>query len=269
MIPYQKIAMIIAALPVINKLATLFRDFLFRKQVAQVVAWTSPKNKQKVEDFLEHSFPYYKLLKPAEKEEFVNRLQMLLQYRFFEARNGLELTDEIIFAYCAVWVQITFGLNKYLSPEYDRIIMVPDEMVSRTGNTYLYTLNNKIATVQISWKPFMKGYLNSADKRNPGIDVCARLLLRDYFMINQIERNYDAWTKYATVNHEEIDAVRQQLFEADEFAGVEDLWAACCVALFEAPLEFEQSLPELYRLTATVLNQHMAARLYKAPAINS
>ena len=261
--------MAVATAPLLYYLAQFFRDFVFRKQVAQVVAWTSPANSKKITTFLEHSFPYYKLLSSTEKDEFVNRVQMVLQYKFFEGRDNLEITDEIAFGISAVWVQLTFGLSRYLSAEYDRIVVVPDVMVSAMGNTYLFTLHKKASTVQIAWKPFRKGYTDNKDRHSPGLEVCARLLVRDYFMLTEIEKDYDEWARYAAENNAHIDAARQTLFNVEDFLNMEDVWVACCIALFEAPVEFEATLPELYRLTAKTLNQHMATRIHNTKSLNS
>lgn len=213
--------------------------------------------------FLDSAFYFYKLLSNIEQLMFRKRLKLLLKSKWFAGRKELVVSDSMILILGASMVQISFGLNRFYFPKFNRVIVFPDVFYSR-----LFEQNLKGLTVYhsgvvfISWPHFEQGFANPNDKVNLGLHEFAHALYLDYYGNRLMKNGFSRWTDIATEVFNEMQHQSDSHFLRKYAASnIHEFWAVCVEHFFEAPVEFQAELPQLYLATAKVLKQDMAARI--------
>jgi MtfA peptidase len=213
--------------------------------------------------FLSNSFPYYTLLSASEQFMFRRRMVLLLKSKWFAGCNDIVVSDAMILLIVATMAQITFGLNRFYFPLFQRIMVFPDIFYSR-----LFERNVKGLTVFhsgaifISWKHFQHGVEVSNDKVNLGLHEFAHALYLDYFEHRAMKNGFARWSRIAEPIFEQMKLNDGHSF-LRKYASenIHEFWAVCIEHFFEAPLEFEKEIPELYLATSKVLKQNLAERM--------
>lgn len=162
----------------------------------------------------------------------------------------------------AAIAQLTFGLSEFDIQHFNEINIAPESFYSELIGDDVKGLTFRHGIVIMSWADFVEGYLVSNDKLNLGLHELAHALSLDYSAQLEIENDMTDWA------HSGIKELQRLRTNTDsqflrEYAGtnMHELWACCVECFFEAPIEFQQHIPELYRKVAKVLNQDMAKRM--------
>lgn len=213
--------------------------------------------------FLSASFSYYLLLSSDEQSLFRLRLTSMLKTKWFAGREGVEVTDSMILLIGATMIQITFGINRFYFPRFSRIVIFPDVFYSRLfeqdvrGMTIYHT-----GIILISWPHFEYGVSNDSDKINLGLHELAHALYLDYFEHRRMLYGFDEWTRLAEPIFMEMQRNQGHPF-LRAYAGrnIHEFWSVSVEHFFEAPFEFRERLPGLYRAMCKILRQDVAARV--------
>jgi len=204
------------------------------------------------------NFSYYTRLSPRSRNRFIYRLHHFVTTRTFTGREGLEITDEIRTLISASAVQICFGLDKYLLDHFTTIVIYPDIFHNRRLDQYHKGETNVKGAIVFSWKHFQEGYAVENDKYNLGLHEMAHALelsrrLEDFdFYFAQY---FSKWAAVALYEYKNINDNRASFLR--EYAGtnLQEFFAVCVEHFFEAPKEFSERLPEIYRHMTILLKQ--------------
>ncbi len=213
--------------------------------------------------FLIEKFAFYHLLDSNEQTIFRNRLRNILKNKWFVGREGLVITDEKILLIGATMAQLSLGIERFYFPRFDRIVLFPEMFYSR-----LFEQDVKGLTVYhngiviLSWPHYEDGYSDATDKLNLGLHEMAHALYLDYFGHRRMLYGFDDWTLVALPVFEEMQRNAHHPFLRDYAkSNMHEFWAVCVEHFFEAPIEFRQKLPYLYKAMCRILRQDQAARI--------
>jgi Mlc titration factor MtfA (ptsG expression regulator) len=214
-------------------------------------------------EFLLGNFAFYHLLNSQEKALFRTRLVRIIKTKWFVGREGMQITDSKILLIGATMAQLTMGIERFYFPRFDRIVLFPNQFYSR-----LFEQDVKGLTVYhngiviLSWPHYEDGYSDATDKLNLGLHEMAHALYLDYFGHRRMLYGFDDWTLIALPVFEEMQRNEHHPFLRDYArSNIHEFWAVCIEHFFEAPVEFRQKLPDLYRAMCQILRQDHAKRI--------
>ena len=131
---------------------------------------------RKSREVLNKYFPYYISLEPREKLHFERRVHQFMGLKSFIPRNIEEVTLEMKTLISACAVQLTFGLPKIYLRHFSKILVYPDNYYSTINQTYHKgEVNPRFGIIVISWKSFVKGYVEK-EGLNLGLHEMAHAL---------------------------------------------------------------------------------------------
>lgn len=216
-----------------------------------------PKREKKI---LQNNSSFYKKLTPRHKIYFEHRLTLFIRRYKFISRDGFSITPEVKVLIACSYLKLTFGMRRYLTSIFDKIIVYPKSFYSVITKQYHKgEFNPALKIIAFSWEDFLAGNRITNDNINLGIhefthaltfhgkksnDNGARLFYSVFleitmFMdkkerIKQI-KNSNYFRPYALTNRLEFIAVVMEHF-------------------FETPKDLEKAFPELYRKIKVMLN---------------
>ncbi len=218
------------------------------------------------EEILRQRFQFYHGLSPRQQKYFHHRMACFLDKYQFISRDGFEVTHEVETLIAATYVMLTFGIRRYLTDAFDKIIIYPEEYLSTQSQEYYKgEFNPRMKAVVFSWKHFIEGYDISNDNLNLGIHEFSHVIHCHSMQHNDASsltfRKHYAQL-YKEVNHEPN---KQQLIESDYFRiyGYTNAYEFVSVIIehyFETPLEFKSKFPQLYQSVSRMLNHQHAGR---------
>ena len=243
---------------VVNTLESLYVS-VFNKPIFVHLYFIKKKLPKYKKDFLQ-DVSFYRKLTPKYQRYFEHRLvQFMRNYDFIE-RDGFKLTPETKVLIASSYVKLTFGMRKFTSSTFNKIIVYPSSYYSAITQQYHKgEFNPGLKLVVFSWEDFLLGEIITNDNINLGIhefthaltfhgkkskDKSAKIFYRVFleiikFMKNPvnssaiIESNY--FRDYANTNALEFLSVIMEHF-------------------FETPVELKQKFPELYFKIERMLN---------------
>lgn len=88
-------------------------------------------------------------------------------------------------------VQLTFGLKKFLLPNFTFIHVYPQEFIGVPPTLRVLEGNVSGHAVNLSWKHFLEGYKNPANGQNVGLHELAHALYYQTFVVEEnVDRNF-------------------------------------------------------------------------------
>ena len=200
---------------------------------------------------------YYQKLSVENKQKFLSRLKQFIHRKQFYiyAPKGYKEMPVLI---SAAAIQITFGLEEFMLPYFNNIIIHPDAYLA--DNPLRVLMGNVQGTsITLSWKHFLDDYLNPNDGKNVGLHEMAHALQVQYLFtkrrrMNDFKQDFEHYDRVD-------DEVLQEKFEAnglfDKYAlkDKNELWASSVELFFERPADLKLDYPELYDSIMLVLNQ--------------
>ena len=218
--------------------------------------------KQSIHDLLTREFSYYSLLKEAEQQEFVLRCVDIKSNLEFEAREELELTDEMSLLLSASMAQLTFGFKDYVLSNFKKIIIYPSTFYSKLIEAEVKGLTYGNGFISLSWSHFEHGYEHGSDKLNLGLHEFAHALLLDKAKQFDVEA-FDMLEKMANFIKEEVEftGMSDSLFRDYGLTNMHEFWAVSVEVYFENPVELAAKYPRLYRVMCVLLKQDLASRV--------
>ena len=243
---------------VVNTLESLYVS-VFNKPIFVHLYFIKKKLPKYKKDFLQ-DVSFYRKLTPKYQRYFEHRLVKFIRNYDFIERDGFKLTPEAKVLIASSYVKLTFGMRKFTSSTFNKIIVYPSSYYSAITQQYHKgEFNPGLKLVVFSWEDFLLGEIITNDNLNLGIhefthaltfhgkkskDKSAKIFYRVFleiikFMKNPvnssaiIESNY--FRDYANTNALEFLSVIMEHF-------------------FETPIELKQKFPELYFKIERMLN---------------
>src|ERR1051326_3878069 len=197
------------------------------------------------------NFSFYMNLDEEDRKRFIVRLAEFMNSKDFVGQEGLELTEEMRVLISASATQLLFGLDRYVLDHFLTIKVYPGIFYSKLMNVHMKGGTTPGGTIMLSWKDFAQGYNDGKDKINLGLHELAHALKvevekgDDYN--NSFLRNMQRWDDYTRPRSEK--AGKGEIPFLRKYAGTnaQEFWAVCIEHFFEAPLEFREQLPEIYK----------------------
>ncbi|MBI2968770.1 MAG: zinc-dependent peptidase [Bacteroidetes bacterium] len=213
----------------------------------------------RVRSFLS-AYPYYHHLSGQGKDKFTRRVSNFIFNKEFIGANGMIVTDEMKIKIAASAVQLTFGLEKFLIAYFSTIIVYPDSFYSRMAGGEVKGATTLSGKILISWKDFMEGYNDPADRYNLGLHEMAHALKIEFLHGSDSDEKFsfflEKWINTGIKEFEKIRGGNSSFIRSYGGKNIHEFFAVCIEHFFEWSSEFNKRLPELYQHLCLLLNQN-------------
>jgi hypothetical protein len=215
---------------------------------------------------LKQYFPFYNRLPQKEKHRFLRRVDYFISIKTFVPIGIEKVTPEMQTLIAACAIELTYGLPEVYLSHFKTIDVYPNNIPDRKME---FSIDESSGRISLSWSDFLKGYVQPSGSYNYAIHEMARAL----HIENRIKNDEYCFMKEEDLKNwkDEADEVLKTIISGQEtffghFKGnIEtEFFSVVVESFFERPIEFHESLPELYRLTSILLNQNPLA-LYPEP----
>lgn len=245
--------------PMVNIIESIY-VYLFSKPIFIHLYFVKKKLPKQSKLFLEKNIKFYGKLSDTYKSYYEHRLATFIRNYDFIERDGVKITPEMKVLIASSYIKLTFGMRKYLTEIFNKIVIYPNVYYSlMTKQHHKGEFNPGLKTIIFSWEDFLLGDLITNDNINLGIhefthaltfhglkanDASARVFYKTFKEIisffrdeknksNLEKSNY--FREYGMTNQMEFVAVIMEHF-------------------LESPKELQQQFPELYHKIVTMLN---------------
>ena len=204
-------------------------------------------------------FPFFSSLQPGEKQKFITRLNKFIAIKTFKIHDATGFREMPVLI-SATAIQLSFGLEEYLLPQFEFIHIYPEEFL-RTSPSLRYLEGNVSGqSINISWKHFLEGFEYPADGQNVGLHEMAHAL---YYQSLKAEENTDDnfrnhFTKFngsANKALEQEKSPGNDLYSEYGLRNLQEFWGESVEIFFERPTEMNERYPTLYAAMRELLNQ--------------
>jgi Mlc titration factor MtfA (ptsG expression regulator) len=215
---------------------------------------------------LEKYFPYFYKLEEKDRKKFLYRVNDFMSNKTFLIHDRIGFREMPVLISAAA-IQLTFGLKKYLLPNFTRIHIYPQEYVA-AATLHIIEGNVQGKTINFSWKHFLDGFRIPDDGQNVGLHEMAHALYSQTFIIDE---NADGGFES---NYHEFNSSGKKVFDAECSIGTglysdyaktnfQEFWAESIELFFEKPLQLRTQYRELYTALCEVLNQDPANNIVR------
>jgi MtfA peptidase len=210
-------------------------------------------------EVLTKRFPYFNALSQIQKTRFIERLQNFIANKIFKVHdsNGYKEMPILI---SAAAIQLTFGLKKYLLPNFEFIHVYPQEFM-RIRETICFLEGNVSGhAINLSWKHFLAGYAQPDDGQNVGLHEMAHALYYQTFVVEKnADKNfrdlYDGFINDGNKVYHTEKTVDGGLYSEYAIKNFQEFWAESVEIFFEKPAAMKDRYPDLYETIKFLLNQ--------------
>lgn len=212
------------------------------------------------------NFPYYQKLSPAGKDKFIRRTLNFLNTKTIEGENNYVPDYAAKIHVAAAATQLSFGLQDFVFEHFDDVVLYPDIFKVSPNAPLMKGATTPDGVVRISIKDFDEGFKNDHDKLNVGLHELGHALFMELLKEVSDEQHELEEQTYSTTK-----VVHPYLMESDKilkagkqhdnflrdyaFTNRHEFFAVSVEHFFEAPAEFKEKLPELYKVMTDLLNQ--------------
>lgn len=200
---------------------------------------------------------YFQKLSVENQQRFIGRIQEFIRTKnyYIYAKKGYKEMPILISASA---IQITFGLEEFILPYFNNIIIHPDAYIADNPLRVLMG-NVQGHSITLSWKHFLEDYQNPTDGKNVGLHEMAHALQVQYLFTKRNRTNdfkedfehYDRADDHVLQNTQN----KKGLFDEYALKDKNELWATSVELFFERPVDLKLDYPQLYDSIKIVLNQ--------------
>lgn len=203
---------------------------------------------------------FYNTLNSSYKKYFEHRLAVFIDTYQFIGRGDYAITDETKVSIGAVYVMMTFGMRKYITTVFDKIVVYPAEFSSKAHKRkHKGEFNFRYKTIVFSWDDFVRGGLSKNDNLNLGVHEFTHVLSfhgkisKDYSakVFNQMHHDVIRYVK-TPKNAQKIKS--ENYFRSYAYTNSYEFMAVMMESFFESPIEFKLRFPELYVKVVKMIN---------------
>lgn len=205
-------------------------------------------------------FTFYKILSESDKRRFEHRVKKFIDNHNFVGRGGIEITEKMKLLISSTAIMLTFGMRRYLYSGFDNIIIYPKDYFSQvTKQQHKGETNPRYRTIVFSWNNFMKGINVENDNLNLGLHELTHALhftfkkRKSVTAINFMER-YKTLLVILKDRKLQRKIVASGYLREYGFKNEYEFLAVLVEHFFETPLEFNDRLPEIYKMVKLMLN---------------
>lgn len=235
-------------------------DYLFGKPIFVHTYYKKKNLSFEEKSILEKQVVFYKKLNKEYQKYFEHRLADFISNYEFIGRGGYIITTETKIIIGSVYVMMTFGMRKYLTNVFERIVVYPEHFRSKPHDrNHKGEFNYRYKTVVFSWKDFIEGILIENDNLNLGIHEFSHVLS----FHGRISKDYSAKVfykkhkeiiKYILIPEKAIEIKSKNFFRSYAYTNSLEFIAVMMEYFFESPEEFQKCFPELYLKVVKMIN---------------
>ncbi|AZJ34915.1 zinc-dependent peptidase [Tenacibaculum singaporense] len=234
--------------------------YIFNRPIFVHFYLVKKKLPKKKKEFLVENVKFYKRLDKKQQAYFEHRLTKFIRTYDFVERDNFELTPEVKVLIASSYIKLTFGMRKYLTTTFDKIIIYPTSFYSTITKQYHKgEFNPGLKSIVFSWEDFLLGDIVLNDNLNLGIhefshaltfhgrkskDVSARIYYRLFEEITSFMKD--------EANVERIKS--SGYFRAYALTNKLEFVAVIMEHFFETPEDLQQQFPQLYKKIQLMLN---------------
>ncbi len=214
---------------------------------------------ESIDAILTKRFPYFNQRSILEKQRFISRLQEFMDDKVFKIhdKNGFKEMPILI---SAAAIQLTFGLKKYLLPNFEFIHVFPREFMRTQPTICLLEGNVSGHAINLSWKHFLEGIGNNRDGQNVGLHEMAHALYYQTFIAEEnVDSNFrNLYDDFVTDGNKVFtieSSIKPGLYSEYAHKNLQEFWAESVELFFEKPRDLKSYYPDLYKSMSQLLNQ--------------
>jgi len=216
-----------------------------------------PKNKKA---FLVDNITFYKRLNKKHKSYFEHRLSKFIRTYDFIARDGFQMSPEVKVLIASSYIKLTFGMRRYLTETFDKIIVYPSTYYSQmTEHYHKGEYNPGLKLIIFSWEDFLEGEIITNDNINLGIHEFTHALTFHGSKVSDASARifYGVFRELAEFLKEEknVEALKaSNYFREYGFTNTLEFVSVVMECFFESPVELYNEFPNLHNKIETMLN---------------
>ncbi len=217
-----------------------------------------PKIPKEYETILLQHSSYYAHLNPSLKKLFLKRLSILIHSLHFVSEKNIQVTQEMKILIGSAFIQITFGLKKYLLYNFKTIFIAPRKYTYKGMNQLIAgDVNPRKKLISLSWPSVIKGF----EIEDDAVNIALHEISHSIDFENHIYPVFDPihWNNWLKEGQKELLEIQNN---EDPFLGkyagqnMKELFARSIEFFFEQPLEFKTQRPHLFLLIQQLLQQN-------------
>lgn len=207
------------------------------------------------------TFDYYTKLSPVNKQKFRHRVEVLYKHKTIVGVSGFTVTTPIKIKICAVWAQVTFGLDNFLFDSFSEIAVTESTFYSRLVRQEVKGLViPQMGRIYLSWADTEDGINTANDSLNLAIHEIAHAVYvaTDYPESDYVDFNKSLYS-WLAFNEDVFEDLKQgKITYLREYGATNEaeFFAVCLETFFEEPEKLKTCNFELFNSLCILLNQN-------------
>jgi MtfA peptidase len=203
---------------------------------------------------------YFNSLNLRQKEKFIQRVKKFITQKIFVIHDEKGLKEMPVLISAAA-IQLTFGLEKYLLPNFIYIHVFPEEFICIHPTIRFLEGNVSGNSINLSWKHFISGFQHNDGGQNVGLHEMAHAYYYQFFETGQqADENFvaafPAFNNLGNKIFEQESKHGFNLYSNYALRNFQEFWAESIEIFFERPTELKSKYPDLYLCICNLLNQY-------------
>lgn len=239
----------------------VFIVFLFRAQIHwYYYSKNPPPISEPLMKILTHKMVYFRELTPENKMHFMRRLSIFMMCKDIESLSEDTVPTDIRGLVSAAAVQLTFGKDLYLLPNFKKIMIYPSAFRSvqdreyHGSETFLDPEHKHHSCLVFSADRLMLGVSNSTQ----GYNIALHEMANAYKIEHEIKNEDISYLNHPNIKHDlaAIRGANYEMLKAFTMNKELDLFGIAIEHFFTKPTPFKRILPDFYQYLCELLNQN-------------
>ncbi len=242
-------------------LSGVFIIFLFRAQIHwYYYSKNPPPVSEELMKILHHKMPYFRQLTKENKIQFMRRISIFSMCKDIESLSEDTVPADIRGLIAAAAVQLTFGKDRYLLPNFKKIMVYPSlfRSVQNTNphgsETFLDEEHKHHSCLVFAADRLMLGVTDPAQ----GYNIALHEMAMAYKIENNIKTDNIPYLNHPNIKTAlaEIRGANYSVIKAFTQNKELDVFGLAIEHFFTRPANFQNVLPDLYQYLCELLNQN-------------
>ncbi|MGH2563492.1 MAG: zinc-dependent peptidase [Ginsengibacter sp.] len=203
--------------------------------------------------------PYFTYLDFHDRQKFIERLNKFISGKIFKIHDSSGFKEMPILI-SATAIQLSFGLDHYLLPNFKFVNIYPRAFVTVEPAIRFLEGNVNGKNINISWNFFLKGFQFPDDGDNVGLHEMAHAYYYQNFDTSDSRdmKFIRGFSKFNVCGKEVFQHIAQNndgMYSDYSKRNFQEFWAESVELFFEKPGKMRNKYHELYRCICEILNQ--------------
>ncbi|RPD93404.1 hypothetical protein EGM88_12950 [Aureibaculum marinum] len=206
------------------------------------------------------NFSFYNNLSIIDKRYFEHRVLRFIDSHNFIGRDGVVVTKKMELLIASTAVMLTFGMRRYLFSQFENIVIYPKNYRSKvTNKRHQGETNPRLGTIVFSWDDFMNGIEIEDNNLNLGLHELTHALHFSFLKEKSFTSvvfldHFSALLERLKDKKLQRKIVESGYLREYGFSNQFEFLSVVVEHFFETPHEFNQKLPEVYKMVKRMMN---------------